>query len=78
MKKLPGPEKVHTLKRVGDAGTPHLDEPDEAAGPGLEVLGLASEGWAGRTCPSTWNSKVGAAARNVVQWVVGSARAEGH
>eukprot|EP00969_Alexandrium_andersonii_P367810 15471500-Alexandrium_andersonii.AAC.1 len=44
-KELPGPKKLHFLKCAGDAGALHLDEPDEAAGPRLEVLGLAGEGW---------------------------------
>eukprot|EP00969_Alexandrium_andersonii_P010966 477392-Alexandrium_andersonii.AAC.1 len=39
VKELPEPAQC-----VGDAGALHLDEPDEAAGPGLGALCLASEG----------------------------------
>eukprot|EP00969_Alexandrium_andersonii_P206734 9133518-Alexandrium_andersonii.AAC.1 len=55
MKELSWPKQLHILTCVGDAVTFQLDEPDNVAGPLLDVVGLAAEG-GGRACPSTWKS----------------------
>eukprot|EP00969_Alexandrium_andersonii_P229315 10127393-Alexandrium_andersonii.AAC.1 len=44
-KELTWPKKLHILKCVCDAGTLPLHEPDKAAGPLFEVVGLTAAGW---------------------------------